>query len=190
MWVCKWMCVRMCVCQLLSCRLSHMFYAVVALSPALSWCAHTRWSSRAYEAAVGTIELLSLSVARSHSCLGSLSCWVRRLFRITAAHQLRIRSVGSVASERVTRMRARPQHQQRTKLQQFRYSRKRNNNNNNIANRVRVSRVRRASWVVSQLQFLHIVCYCCCCLCMLRRAWNIATTTTTATKGTTKRKII
>lgn len=74
---------------------------------------------------------------------------MRRLFGITAAQQLRIRSVGSEASERVRRMRARPQHKnnnvQVTTTKIFDTRKRNNNNNNRFAIRVRVSRVRRAS---------------------------------------------
>lgn len=162
-------CACKCMCQLLSRRLTHVL-CCLSLSHPRSADAHTRDEVRPHT------KLLSALSHCSHSQLRSLTVTlpalslslslsaqaVRNHSSTTASH-----SFGRQRSEWTCEAHARLASTQKTttcKLQQqyFRYSRKRNNNNNNrSAIRVRVSRVRRASWVVSQLQFLHTVCCCC-----------------------------
>lgn len=185
-----------CVCVNCSLADSHTCFMLSSLSHPRSADAHRRDEVRPHTKLLSAHYRIALTLSCALSQLHSLSLSALSLAECAgcAESQQHITSAshsfGRQRSEWTCEAHARSASTQSTtnKLQQqFRYSRKRNNNNN-IANRVRVSRVRRASWVVSQLQFLHIVCCCCCCLCMLRRAWNIATTITT--KGTTKRKII
>lgn len=186
--------VHVCVSFALLQTLTHVL-CCLSLSHPRSADAHTRDEVHPHTKLLPNCSHLSCAHSLSNEL--SLSLWVRRLFEITAAaQQLRIRSVGSEASERVRRMRARPQHkkQQRANYnnKNFRYSRK----------------LTITTTIALQFVFAWVACvvlresyrscsFCILCvvvasLCMLRRAWNIATkvTTTTATKGTTKRKII